>query len=113
MQSLAWDMGLQVKLAVQTAAQPLGSADAQTSDVCGTWIGLQPLKDTLALGLHRSGVSTTPQRLWPAAPWTGNASGTEERENICCSMQPGHHRHGHLLSTSQKGQGLFTLLRSP
>ena len=27
-----------------------------------------------------SGVSTTPQRLWPAAPWTGHFAGTEDRE---------------------------------
>ena len=37
-----------------------------------------------------SGVSTTPQRLWPAAPWTGNYTGTEDLESIWCSMQPGH-----------------------
>ena len=58
-----------------------------------------------------SGVSTTPQRLWPAAPWTGNCAGTKERESIWCSVQPGHHRHGHLPSTPPGGtRGLFILL---
>ena len=39
-QSLAWDIGLHLELAVhaETAAQPVGSASGQASDVCGTWL---------------------------------------------------------------------------
>ena len=36
----------------------------------------------------RSGVSATPQRLWPAARWTGNCTGTEEGKTsgVACSQ---------------------------
>ena len=58
-----------------------------------------------------SGVSATPQRLWPAAPWTRTVQGQGEGKHLMyvVDVQPGHHRHGHPLDHMREVRGLYVL----
>ena len=62
-----------------------------------------------------SGVSATPRRLWPAAPWTGTVQGQKKGKHLMCGVKKEQQaRHAIAISPRpQRGRGPFHTTRSP